>query len=1304
LFLYTNSAPGIASYYPTNQVPNTYPSTNSFETNDLHLRNSFHWNRYQLSNTNIGALTTNDFIKAHMKHWLRATTNSVSESLSLERAASQDGTNPGHITWYDHAGKTNLSYIGTQIQPLFVARVLPDGTNSWYLRTDRNALGHALTNTSTYSVGSTLSYRTNTFTYATNDTDLVKITRWNGAVGEFVSSNYFNTNHLVLTNYNALNELTTYDYNTNQQVIRITFPNGLMTTNIFDTNNLLVTTIDFTATETLRTNTFTYTNNLVYTATDPRGLTITNTWDPLQRLRQVKFPDGTYITNGYDRLDLIHTIDRMGFTNLFAYNSRRQLVASTNAVGTVTGYKYCECGDLESVTNAVNEAIQQITQYNYDNQGNLSLVINPDGTLVTYLYDSLGRLTNSLDSFGTSVTNHYNNQGLLVAVSNHFGRVMTTAFDFADRATNTVDANGVSIDTTYDLLGRVLTRTYPDTGVEKFVFTANIAEPTSYTNQLWSNVVNYAYDALGRKTNEVYPAIATNQFVYNAASDLRTLTDGKNQVTSWGYDIYGRTTSKTNQTGSEILRYQYDANSRLTNRWSAAKTNTVYAYDKVGNLTNVNYSVSPDITLQYDALSRLTNMVDAAGTSTFSYNYANQLLTEDGPWAEDTVIHAYNNQLRSSLTVLQPNATSWTQTYGYDPAKRLTNTASQAGSFIYAYDSTRQTIANRLTLPGGSYITNTFDNVARLLSTHLRNSLNSDLNSHAYGYNLAGQRTALTNIAGNRLDYTYDPIGQLKTAKGYESGGSARLQEQFGYAYDAAGNLNQRTNNALLQTFGVNNRNELTTATRNATNALTVAGTTTSTATNVSVNSLTATRYTDNTFAKDGFTLADGNNTFTAVAQDSSGRSDTHQVVFNLPATVSFQYDLNGNLISDGKRGLDYDDENQLIRITVTNSWKSEFTYDGSLRRRIRKEHVWIGGAWVLTNEVRYVYDATVVVQERNTNNFPVVTYTRGPDLSGDFQRAGGIGGLLARSDLTTLIPTHAFYHADANGNVTALVNTNQVVVARYQYDPFGNILSKSGSLADANVYRFSSKEVHPNSGLYYYGCRFYDPNLQRWLSCDPIEEGGGVNLYGFVGNDPVLRFDLFGLVPPDPNTAPRPQPPGPAMPFAIGRSFLTSPLMRLTSSGFVVPQVDRFDDTVWFDQNRPNAVAKAKQYFKFEIEAQRRALCAGSGLGRIEDFVVGPQWTGKKGRSEAELGDQQQSITEARFYIGSFTFRLNDFTVTRTGTRRKYKGRIDLIDTYGDQGKYSGWIHPAYAVFFGFEHEVTLGSWTIEGVIYCCD
>jgi len=231
---------------------------------------------------------------------------------------------------------------------------------------------------------------------------------------------------------------------------------------------------------------------------------------------------------------------------------------------------------------------------------------------------------------------------------------------------------------------------------------------------------------------------------------------------------------------------------------------------------------------------------------------------------------------------------------------------------------------------------NSYDSLARLLSTQLKNSGGTVLNSHAYGYNLASQRTALTNSAGDYRSFTYDDAGQLKTALGYEANATPRLNEQMGYAYDPAGNLNQRTNNALVQTFNVNSLNELSTVTRSGT--LTVAGNTTTTATNVTMNALTATRYADKTFVKDGFTITNSDNSFTAIAQNNLGVTATNQITVNFPATTPFAYDLNGNLTSDGKRGFDYDDENQLVRVTVTNAFRKEFIYDGANRLRIRRE------------------------------------------------------------------------------------------------------------------------------------------------------------------------------------------------------------------------------------------------------------------------------------------------------------------------------------------------------------------------------
>jgi RHS repeat-associated protein len=1108
LYLYQDYAPGVASSYTNTLVPTT-PFTNIFDNADLNVRNTFYWGPRQFSNlsTNIVSLfTANDFAKARRKHWLiENSTNVVSGTLSLEQDPSPDngGNTSGQLTWYDYPGKPYAEAQGMSFLPSTVAKVLPDGTTSYVYKV-RNAYGLVVTNISSYSVNGDVQQRTTLYTYAPNNIDLITQTN---ALGIQVVSNSYNAFHEITNSYDALNEQTVSLYNNNRQPVSTIQPNGLTVTNIYGANNLLMSTIVAGYT----TNSFTYVNDLVASSVDSRGLSITYSWDNLNRLTGMTYPDGSTVSNIYSILDRTATKDRMGNWTHFAYDALERLTNEINSLNNVTRYNYCTCGSLESIVDAETNS----TQYFYDNQGNRTEVIYADGYTVSSTFNLLRQVGNISDSSGNSVTNVYDNQGLLVSSANSAGLLITNSYDVLDRITNSVDANNVSILITFDNLNRVLTRKYPDNGVESFGYTPNYSTATSFTNQI-TNVVFYAYDLLNRKTNEVYFGVSTNGYVFDGPGDLLKLSDGNQNTTTWVYDQYGRVTNKLDAAGNLIFKYQYDSDDRLTNRWTPAKGATSYAYDGVGNLTNVNYPVSPAIHLNYDALNRLTGMVDGVGTTAYGYDQVGQLLSEGGLWPNDTVSYNYTNRLRTGMSIQAPNSSPWTQAYGYDDARRLKTVTSPAGSFGYVYDPVRLKCVDQLNLPNGADITNAFDSVARLLSTKLVNSSSAVLDSYTYFYNPAAQRTSVTRTAGDAVSYTYDTDGELKTAIGKETSGTTnRWQEQFGYAYDGAGNLYQRTNNTLLQTFSVNNLNELATLTNAG--QLTVAGSTTSPATNVTVNSLASILYADTTFASTNQSLVSGNNTYTAIAKDVYGRSSTNSVTVTLQTTNDFNYDLNGNLLSDGTRNFVYDDENELISVWVANTWSNNFVYDGVMRRRIERDFSWNGSSWNQTNEVYFIYDGNVVVQERNANYLPTVTYTRGIDLSGNLQGAGGIGGLLARSDNTQMIignsAAHVYYHADGNGNVTMLINNLQGVAAKYLYDPYGNTLSMSGPLASANTYRFSSKEWNANSCLYYYLYRFYDANLQRWPNRDPIQERQQMNLYEFVNNNCANAIDLLGLL-----------------------------------------------------------------------------------------------------------------------------------------------------------------------------------------------
>ena len=146
--------------------------------------------------------------------------------------------------------------------------------------------------------------------------------------------------------------------------------------------------------------------------------------------------------------------------------------------------------------------------------------------------------------------------------------------------------------------------------------------------------------------------------------------------------------------------------------------------------------------------------------------------------------------------------------------------------------------------------------------------------------------------AGNQINYTYDNIGQLRTALGHESGGTTpRLQEQFGYGYDAAWNLNFRTNYAMIEAFGVNDLNELSNSTATGLATPVIAGMTTSPATNVTVNGTAVPIYRDSTFATTNVLLTSGWNNIRAESFDNYARTATTSIEVYVAGNATYEYE-----------------------------------------------------------------------------------------------------------------------------------------------------------------------------------------------------------------------------------------------------------------------------------------------------------------------------------------------------------------------------------------------------------------------------
>ena len=132
-----------------------------------------------------------------------------------------------------------------------------------------------------------------------------------------------------------------------------------------------------------------------------------------------------------------------------------------------------------------------------------------------------------------------------------------------------------------------------------------------------------------------------------------------------------------------------------------------------------------------------------------------------------------------------------------------------------------------------------------------------------------------------------------------------------------------------------------------------------------------------------------------------------------------------------------------------------------------------------------------------------VFILTRGLDLG------GGIGGIISTKNLHS--GSASFFHYDGRGNVIELRDETGQSQASYRYDAYGNEIARSDG--EDNSYRFSTKEYSSLTGLIYFGARYYDPEVGRFITKDPLGFAGGINQYVYCGSDPINFRDPYGLL-----------------------------------------------------------------------------------------------------------------------------------------------------------------------------------------------
>ena len=837
---------------------------------------------------------------------------------------------------------------------------------------------------------------------------------------------------------------------------------------------------------------------------DIRGLVTSNSFNALGQVLKTWYPDASTEEWTYNQWGQPLTYkDRVGGVVSNFYDAQGRLWRQADARQFNTYLVYTNADLVAVVSNDAG----QVWRFAYDAERQVQQIIHPDPNLVeTFAYSPMGNVTQHVAGgvVRTMTYDVYRNR-LTTHVSGQL--VESNRYDQLGQLLLQKDADGLVISNAWDSWGMLKSRQWPNSSQELYQYNTR-----NLTNRLLRTGAPQSYvpDPLGRivqwsAADSYYPdfaymntAITRYAYLSNSINQLQYLWDGNNNCTTWAYDLYGNPTNQVyaNNTSN---RFMFDRLNRVTNKLDAANVTTRDAYDTSGNLKTVSPGSDAGISLDYDGLDRLTNLVDGVGTTRWTYDAMDRLRSENGPFGS-AVSADYDTLGR--LTNLTFAGRAWS--YQYDGLGRATNLVAPEGTYRLGYlQQGRRKVS--LQYPNGQLMSMGYD--SGILMTNLALTRSGDnLIRSRYEYtvdgliqsNLTYETTATYSSA--TMGYGYCP-GTRQLWRFMRETGDTGMR-----AYDPAGNAFRVSELGLTVTNIFNNLNQTTTGLCNQAQ-IAVSGMVNYNAGTVTVNGAVAKR-SGLMYEATNVTLNVGTNIISAVfrgpAFTNSGAVATSITTVVMAGTNIFGYDANGNLTNDANFTYRYDALNRLTNVLRRTNGVSILAnrYDG-LGRRV--EAVRDG-----TNVERYVYvpGTFLVLAVLDGSNNVKQTFTRGPDLSGTLDGAGGIGGVLAQ----TTGSNTTFLHSDVSGNIAFASDASGALVGTNRYTPFGSLVTRLG--AYEGRYMFSSKEWEPSVGLYYYGYRFYSPQQGRWLSRDPLGEQADPlhNLYRFVGNNPLNAVDPDGL------------------------------------------------------------------------------------------------------------------------------------------------------------------------------------------------
>lgn len=798
---------------------------------------------------------------------------------------------------------------------------------------------------------------------------------------------------------------------------------------------------------------YAYTNARVSSITDPRGVVIKQIiYDPNGRVVRQLFADGGIERYEYELSGATVTstriTDPMGRVTALRFNASGYILSKTDPFGQTSVVNRDLTSNLPT-SNVGPCGCPEATR-TFDSKGNPTETTDRSGRSVKAEYDPVTNKITKITNKGGQVTTFiYDQHGNLLSTTNGLNETTTFTYNSNGLLLSITDPLNHTSRIEYDTQGNISAQIDALNNRTTFEYDA-VGRPTAVIDPLGRRLET-TYDELDRVVTRTGPSGAITRSEYDASGNRTAVIDPLNHKWKLTYDSKGRLISVADPI-NRITRYLYNSNNELVRGITPSGRIANYEYDVRGLRTAIIDPSGGVVQYKYDSNGRLAGLADQRNNvTTFVYDELQRLIGMRDPLGRLSSI-AYDTAGNvASTTDRIGRRTEFT----YDVLNRPSRVVYPDATVNFTYDPAGR--PTHIDDTQGGFINWTYDEADRKLSEA------TNAGDVHYSYNEAGQRSGMTVTGRTPVTYGYDSAGRLQSIQ--------QGSETFSYGYDQN---SRRTSlqrpNGVSTTYNYDDVGRLARLTHS----------------NISGAMLEDYQYAytrDNEIASivSLSPPAPGQPEKTAGPADAANRvrqSGNNSYEFNDLGQTTRKTD------AAGTTQYTWDARGRLTGATTPSGQSIGYTYDSFNRRISRTDS---------GSTTQFLYDGSEVVLDRGSNG-GIVDYLSGAGVDEHLRQQTSSFGAL-------------YMLQDHLGSAAALTDTNGSVAERQQYQPFGGNAGSSLSR-----YGFTGRERDNSTGLLYYRARWYDPDQGRFLSEDPTGLEGGLNLYSYAGNNPILFNDPFGL------------------------------------------------------------------------------------------------------------------------------------------------------------------------------------------------